>query len=160
MTSNSSTARRGVEHWVLPALVIAVGCLLVVGGFRLPLPLNVGYLGPQWFPIGVGTALIVLGGSLPFQREAEAEPGSGEPEDDWRAFGTVVTTLVAHVVLLTLVGWIPAGIALFWGVARALGGRRGLFDLGVAAVVSCTVQFAFSAGLGIALPVGALLEVG
>ncbi|KAA5835237.1 tripartite tricarboxylate transporter TctB family protein [Saccharopolyspora hirsuta] len=157
MTSTAPTTRRGAGQWTLTALVIAIGCLLVIGGFRLPLPLNVGYLGPQWFPIGIGAVLILLGCLLPLQRERTEEP---EPTDDWRAFGIVVATLAAHVLLLSLVGWIPAGIVLFWGVARALGGRRGLFDLGVAAVFSCTVQFAFSAGLGIALPVGALLEVG
>lgn len=160
MNPSTPTTRRRAGQWTLTALVIAVGCLLVIGGLRLPLPLNVGYLGPQWFPIGIGTILIALGGLLPFQCEPAEAPGTGGSNDDWRAFAIIVATLAAHVLLLSLVGWIPAGIVLFWGVVRALGGERGLFDLGVAAVFSCTVQFAFSAGLGIALPVGALLEVG
>ncbi|WP_406690865.1 tripartite tricarboxylate transporter TctB family protein [Saccharopolyspora sp. ID03-671] len=145
---------RDLGRLVLPALVLLVGAGLVLGGFDLDLPLNIGYLGPQWFPIGVGGALLVLGVLLLFDRPTpDTETG---PE--WRSFGIVVATLAAHVVLLWLVGWIPAGIALFWGIARAVGSTRALFDLGVAAVFSCAVQFGFSAGLGVSLPVGLLLE--
>lgn len=153
MTTTAPPAR-GAGRLVLPVLVLAIGAALVLGGFRLDLPLNIGYLGPQWFPIGVGAALLVLGGLLLLDKS----PPNAETPSDWSAFGLVAATLASHVLLLWLVGWIPAGIVLFWGVARAVGSRRALFDLGVAAVFSCAVQLAFSAGLGVSLPVGLLLE--
>ncbi len=146
---------------VLAGLVLVIGLFLALQGLRLPLPLNVGYLGPQWFPIAVGVLLIALSCVLIIQ--AVRKPATGAPPAeatfDRRAFVLVVATLAAHLVVLLLLGWIPAGTLLFWGVARALGSSRGLFDLGVAAVFSCTVQLAFTAGLGIALPVGLLPEV-
>lgn len=154
--TTTTPAAGGPGRLVLPALVFLTGGGLVLGGLRLDLPLNIGYLGPQWFPVGVGAALLVLGGLLLLDRSAPAEDaGTGS---DWRAFSLVAATLAAHVLLLWLVGWIPAGIALFWGVARAVGSTRALFDLGVSAVFSCAVQVAFSAGLGVSLPVGLLLE--
>ena len=146
---------------VLAGLVLVTGLFLVLQGLRLPLPLNVGYLGPQWFPIAVGVLLIALGCVLTIQavRKPTVSAPAAEASFDRRAFGLVVATLAVHLVVLLLLGWIPAGTALFWGVARALGSSRALFDLGVAAVFSCTVQLAFTAGLGIALPVGLLPEV-
>ncbi|MEU6128866.1 tripartite tricarboxylate transporter TctB family protein [Saccharopolyspora sp. NPDC047091] len=155
MTTTDTTTGRGADR-LLAGIVLLLGGFLVVGGLRLPLPLNVGYLGPQWFPIAVGALLVVLSGALLRGAGRRAEP----PErTDLRAFLLVVATLAAHLVLLVLLGWIPAGTALFWGIARALGSGRALFDLGVAAVFACAVQFAFTAGLGVALPVGLLAEV-
>lgn len=153
MTATTPPARSS-GRLVLPVLVLVIGAGLLLGGLRLDLPLNIGYLGPQWFPIGVGAALLLLGGLLLFDKSAPEV----ETTSDRGAFGLVAATLAAHVLLLWLLGWIPAGIVLFWGIARAVGSRRPLFDLGVAAVFSCAVQFAFSAGLGVSLPVGLLLE--
>lgn len=160
-----------VSDWLLSGLVLVIGGFLLSRGLSLPLPLNVGYLGPQWFPIAVGALLVPLAFALAAQavrRPVTTEDGAEQTDasagtspvsgTDWRAFSFVVATLTAHVLVLSLLGWIPAGIVLFWGVARAMGSNRALFDLGVAAVFSCTVQVAFTAGLGIALPVGALVE--
>ncbi|MCX2731461.1 tripartite tricarboxylate transporter TctB family protein [Saccharopolyspora sp. NFXS83] len=164
-TTDAPTDKGGASgaDRLLAGLVLVIGAFLVLQGLRLPLPLNVGYLGPQWFPIAVGVLLIVLAGALVVQaaRKPAAPPAEDAetPGGDWRAFGIVVATLAAHLAVLVLLGWIPAGAVLFWGVARALGSSRALFDLGVAVVFSCTVQFAFTAGLGIALPIGLLAEV-
>ncbi|MCA1188149.1 MULTISPECIES: tripartite tricarboxylate transporter TctB family protein [unclassified Saccharopolyspora] len=156
MTTTDATSGRGSDR-LLAGIVLVLGGFLVVEGLRLPLPVNVGHLGPQWFPIAVGALLVVLSGAL--LRGSGRAPAEPRERTDRRAFLLVVATLAAHLVLLPLLGWIPAGTALFWGVARALGSGRALFDLGVAVVFACAVQFAFTAGLGVALPVGLLAEV-
>lgn len=86
---------------------------------------------------------------------ASAESDS-PPPIDWKPFGLVAATLVAHVVLLEPLGWLIAGAGLFFGISYALGGRNVLRDLGVAFVMSSAAQLAFSTGLGMALPAGIL----
>ncbi|GAA4867469.1 tripartite tricarboxylate transporter TctB family protein [Saccharopolyspora cebuensis] len=169
MTETAASGRRSPlrlggstgADWLLAGLVLAVGAFLIGRGLRLPLPLDVGHLGPQWFPIAVGALLLPLAAALVVQavRRPVGDATGEAPATDRRALGLVVASLAAHLLGLWLLGWIPAGAVLFWGVSRALGSRRPLFDAGVAVVFSCTVQVAFSTGLGIALPVGMLLEV-
>lgn len=75
---------------------------------------------------------------------------------DWRAVGTVLASLVAFIVLLRPLGWVLAAALLFWGVCRALGGRRPIFDASVALVMSSLIQLLFGLGLGLNLPAGFL----
>lgn len=51
-----------------------------------------------------------------------------------------------------------SGAALFWCVARLLGSRRPLLDIGIALLVSSVVQLIFGGLLGLSLP--ALLSGG
>ncbi|MCS5478704.1 tripartite tricarboxylate transporter TctB family protein [Corynebacterium sp. YIM 101645] len=75
---------------------------------------------------------------------------------DWRTVGMVVGGIVLFILILHPVGWILSATALFWIVARALGSRRPLIDLGVALLFASVIQLAFNAGLGLPLPPGFL----
>lgn len=78
---------------------------------------------------------------------------------DWRTTGYVFGSLIGFVLILQPVGWLLAASALFWAVARALGSRRPVFDIGVAVIFASFIQLAFSAGLGLNLPSGILTGV-
>lgn len=75
---------------------------------------------------------------------------------DWRTVGMVVGGIVLFILILNPVGWILSATILFWIVARALGSRRPLIDLGVALLFASVIQLAFNAGLGLPLPPGFL----
>ncbi|MEV7869333.1 tripartite tricarboxylate transporter TctB family protein [Streptomyces sp. NPDC088124] len=76
----------------------------------------------------------------------------------WGVAG-LVGTIGAFIALLVPLGWLLSGALLFWGVARALGSRRPVFDIFLSVAISSTVQLAFSAGLGLSLPPGILAGV-
>jgi putative tricarboxylic transport membrane protein len=78
---------------------------------------------------------------------------------DWRTTGFVFGALIGFVLILQPVGWLLSAAALFWAIARALGSRRPVFDIGVALIFSSFIQLAFSAGLGLNLPSGILTGV-
>jgi putative tricarboxylic transport membrane protein len=78
---------------------------------------------------------------------------------DWRTTGFVFGALIGFVLILQPVGWLLSAAALFWLIARALGSRRPVFDIGVALIFSSFIQLAFSAGLGLNLPSGILTGV-
>ena len=61
---------------------------------------------------------------------------------------------MVFVLLLKIVGWIICAAFLFWVVARALGSKRPVFDIGVSLLFSSAIQLAFNAGLGLPLPAG------
>ena len=78
---------------------------------------------------------------------------------DWKTTGIVLASIVAFILILQPVGWLISAAALFWALARALGSRRPVFDIGVALIFSSCMQLAFSAGLGLTLPSGILTGV-
>jgi putative tricarboxylic transport membrane protein len=75
---------------------------------------------------------------------------------DWKTLGQIVGAAVIFIVLLKVVGWVLCAAFLFWVVARALGSKRPVFDVGVALLFSSVIQLAFNAGLGLPLPPGFL----
>ncbi|MER5675116.1 tripartite tricarboxylate transporter TctB family protein [Pseudonocardia alni] len=87
------------------------------------------------------------------------DPAPTRPRADRRGLAEAVGVVVLFIAVLQPVGWLLSGALLFWGMARALGSRRPLFDLFLALVVSSAVQLAFSAGLGLNLPPGVLAGV-
>ncbi|WP_322619710.1 tripartite tricarboxylate transporter TctB family protein [Streptomyces acidicola] len=88
-----------------------------------------------------------------------ADAGATRVRSNRRAVAGLVGTIVAFIVLLVPLGWLLSGALLFWGVARALGSRRPVFDIFLSIAISSLVQLAFSAGLGLNLPPGVLAGV-
>ncbi|MFI1735948.1 tripartite tricarboxylate transporter TctB family protein [Streptomyces acidicola] len=88
-----------------------------------------------------------------------ADAGATRVRSNRRAVAGLVGTIVAFIVLLVPLGWLLSGALLFWGVARALGSRRPVFDIFLSIAISSIVQLAFSAGLGLNLPPGVLAGV-
>lgn len=82
--------------------------------------------------------------------------GQWRMHSDWKTVGQVAGAAVLFIAVLNVVGWILSATFLFWTVARALGSRRPLLDLGIALLFSSVIQLAFDAGLGLPLPPGFL----
>ncbi|MBD8584162.1 tripartite tricarboxylate transporter TctB family protein [Frigoribacterium sp. CFBP 8766] len=162
--------------------MLVIGLALVVGTLTMEVPANTAPPGPQVFPSLIAALVIVLAVLLavdvlrkPESESVEvAQPAApGQPDDDLvldeegepqalrptsnhRALLGALLTVVVFIAALTPLGWLLSGALLFWGVARALGSQRPLFDIPLSLAISSIVQLAFSAGLGLNLPPGVL----
>lgn len=145
------------------ALLTAFMTYLAVGIATMDIPSAAKWPDARFFPTVVCiigycvSALLVLQAwrsaqSPPFDRDTHEQRVSPR----WRSVVMAIATLVVFAGALEPAGWLLSGTLLFWGIAVSLGSRRFLFDAAVAAVVSSSVQLAFSAGLGLHLPVGIL----
>lgn len=167
---------------IVPALMLVIGLALVVGTLTMEVPANTASPGPQVFPSLIAALVIVLAVLLAIDvlRKPESESvevaqpaAPGQPDDDLvldeegepqalrptsnhRALLGALLTVVVFIAALTPLGWLLSGALLFWGVARALGSQRPLFDIPLSLAISSIVQLAFSAGLGLNLPPGVL----
>ena len=150
----------------LAAFVAAVGAFVLVQTAGLQVPATSNVVGPKFFPTLVGIALIVVGVLLAVEvlRGRVAEPDPGEDVDptqptDWRTLLLLLAALVAHLLLMLLIGYVLAAGALFWGAAFALGSRRRLRDAAVGVLLGVVLYVAFTRGLGLRLPEGAIEAV-
>jgi putative tricarboxylic transport membrane protein len=150
----------------LAAFVAAVGVFLLVQTASLRVPATSNVVGPKLFPNLVGVALLVAGALLAVEvlRGRVAEPEAGEDVDpsrptDWRTLGLLLAALLVHLLLMLLVGYVLAAAALFSGAAFALGSRRWLRDAAVGVLLGVVLYVAFTRGLGLHLPEGAIEAV-
>ncbi|GER23907.1 hypothetical protein NCCP1664_24020 [Zafaria cholistanensis] len=153
------TGRSGL---VVAGILAAIGAYLVVGIVIMDVPEGAKVPGPTFFPILIAIAVFVLAALLAVQTLRKPEPvpateGNARFHTDWKSLGLVFGSFLAFALLLVPVGWLISAALLFWGVSRALGSRRPLFDVGLALVFSSCIQLAFGAGLGLNLP-GGILE--
>lgn len=141
-------------------LAAGVGLLLValaVGvestTFRVNFPTDP--LGPAAFPL-LGAGLLALGAvALLIQGDVGREFDASDDIAEWRGEGRVVLAALvfaAYAAVLSLLGFVPATVLFFWGLARLFDGPAArsfwsglLFSLGLFAL--------FVWGLGLALPV-------
>ncbi|MEU6644107.1 tripartite tricarboxylate transporter TctB family protein [Saccharomonospora sp. NPDC046836] len=175
VTGSASYLRRRTGL-IVPLLLLIVGIGLGIGTITMDVPDNVSSPGPQLFPTIVAIACVVFAVLLAVDVIRRPEPAAvaiagtdgetaAQDEQPVRTcsnhpalFG-VVGTIVVFIAMLNPVGWLISGAALFWGIARALGSRRTVFDLFLSVAISSIVQLAFSAGLGLNLPPGILAGV-
>ena len=167
---------------IVPGLMLVIGLALVVGTVTMRVPDTATSPGPQVFPAIVAALVLVVAVLLAIDvlRKPESESvevaqpaAPGQPDDDLvldeegepqalrptsnhRALLGALLTVVVFIAALTPLGWLLSGALLFWGVARALGSQRPLFDIPLSLAISSIVQLAFSAGLGLNLPPGVL----
>ncbi|SOD61370.1 putative tricarboxylic transport membrane protein [Streptomyces zhaozhouensis] len=158
-------ASAGRGDWAVVVLLLALGAFLAHGTATMDVPENSGSPGPRFVPVIVTVLTFVLAALMAAQvaratrgarAASEPRPAPAGEGTDWRAVGVVVVSFLAFTALLSPLGWLLSAALLFWGTGYALGGRRPLFDAGVALSVSAAFQLAFSAGLGLALPAGVL----
>lgn len=145
---------------VFALLMLVLGVLALIGAFSIHVPVGI-QVGPRVFPIAVsvlliGTALAVVVGAL---RGDRAEPEDGEDIDpnaatDWITLAKIVAALVAHLLLIDVIGWAPAAAVLFGIVAWALGAKRWWLGFIIGLVVALAVQVVFGGLLGLSLPWG------
>jgi putative tricarboxylic transport membrane protein len=133
-------------------VALGVGAAVVTAG----LPGEGGYagIGPNFVPAVVSAGLILLGCAL-FRdawrgrwRAVQADPFAKA------GFLWVSGALFAHMLLIGTAGFVLAGAALFAGVARGFGSRRGLRDAALGLVLSLAIFLFFVRLLNVNLPSG------
>ncbi|PNI08682.1 hypothetical protein CXX84_08780 [Arthrobacter sp. AFG7.2] len=152
----------GRSGLVVAGILAAIGTYLTAGILAMDVPEGAKAPGPTFFPTLIVIAIFVLAVLLVVQTlrkpehvvEAAAEHRF---HTDWKSLGLVFGSFLAFALLLVPVGWLISAAMLFWGVSRALGSKRPLFDLGLSLVFASCIQVAFGAGLGLNLP-GGILE--
>ena len=149
------------------ALLLLTGLLVLIDSL---LGTNAGSssdpLGPHAVPFVLGLLLLVLAVLLAVDvlRGGHGEAEAGEDIDlavpaDKRTVGMLAGVLIAAAVLIPIIGWPLAGMALFWGAAYTLGSRRPLADPLIAAGISLATWIVFDPLLGVDLPGGPLMGV-
>jgi putative tricarboxylic transport membrane protein len=159
----ASAAPRQKSELVLAGLVLGLGIFVIAGTADVSAAGSTVGLGPRFFPMLVGGALIVIGVCyvIDVLRGGHGDPEESEDVDestasDWRAVAGVGGVFLGFALLLDLLGWIVAGALLFSGVAWALGSRRPLRTAAVAVALSLSTYLLFVKGLGVTLPAGLL----
>lgn len=158
MMPETTPSRRGlpIGGMLLGLSVLGLGIVVAVGTWMMPDPPMASAVGPKDFPVLIAGGLIIIGGLL--LREAFANRAEEHVELDWKAIGLVLSALLVQLLLLGLLGWIPATAFLFMMTARAFGSRRLWVDMLIGAVLAGIIFVVFDYGLDLDLPLGSLAE--
>jgi putative tricarboxylic transport membrane protein len=155
----TTTRSLRVGEAILGGGVLALGLFIGVETARLEVAPSHAAIGPTLFPFLIAGGLIIIGALV--LREAffgHVAHERGGFELDWLALALVSAGLIVQMLLLEMVGWIPATTILFAAVARAFGSRRLLLDAVIGLVLASLAFVVFNYGLGLDLPVGTVLE--
>ena len=152
-----------VGEAVFVGLTLALGVYALIGAFTIRVPESVR-VGPTVFPIVVSvilmtSAAVVFVGLLRGKTGAaeEAEDVDPDARTDWGTVAKLVALLVAHLLLVNVIGWALAAALLFGGAAWALGAKRWWVALLVGLGMGLTIQLVFGTLLGLSLPLGPIL---
>jgi putative tricarboxylic transport membrane protein len=111
-------------------------------------------VGPRAFPWIIGGGLVLVGAVLLLGAIRGAQAESDDEHYDWSAVAWIAGVLMAELVLLKWVGWVPAAALLFVGVAHAFGSRRWARDALIGLVFAGAAFVLFTQVLGLDLPAG------
>jgi putative tricarboxylic transport membrane protein len=148
---------------------LAIGLVLVaiasVIGFetmQMQVPPSYARVGPQILPYIIAIAMAITGAHIAW-KSYRGEDDVAEIEDsgptEWTSVAIIMAGLIAHMNLLKPLGFVPAGLVLFWSVAFAFGSRRYGLDIIVGLLLSLFAYVGFRYGLGLQLPPGILKGV-
>ncbi|MBG0832279.1 tripartite tricarboxylate transporter TctB family protein [Planomonospora sp. ID67723] len=150
----------------LALVVLGLGVFVLAGTADVTAAGSGIGLGPRFFPIIVGSALLLIGVFYVADvlRGGHGDPEEGEDVDagartDWKTVALVSVIFLAFAGLVDLLGWIIAGALLFFGLSVTLGATRRLRAGAIAVVLSTLSYLAFVKGLGVTLPAGLLSGV-
>jgi putative tricarboxylic transport membrane protein len=143
---------------MLGGVVLALGLFILAETARLEVAPTYAAIGPKLFPNLVAAGLIVIGALV--LREAFFGHVAHERgfELDWGAPALISAGLVAQMLLVERIGWIPATAILFVAVARAFLSRRPVLDAAIGLALTSLAFVVFNWGLGLSLPTGSLIE--
>lgn len=148
---------------IFAGVLLALGVYALAGVFSIRIPIGV-HVGPRVFPVLVAVILLASAVAVLVQvlrgKLAEAEDGEDVDRDmqiDWLTLLKLVGLVVAHIVLIPLVGWAPAAAVLFGGAAWTLGAKKWWMALLVGCGLGLVLQIVFGELLGLSLPWGPLL---
>ncbi len=141
-------------------LGIASGAILL-GLFilfdSLGIKLGSGYdrIGPRFFPYVVASGLLISGALMLVEILRSSVRHEAESLNK-TSFVILLSGLVSCLILLKPAGFIVAATVQFWLIARAFSNANPLRDAIIAALLSISVYFIFTSGLGLVLPRGIL----
>ena len=144
--------------------LFVLGVVVLVGSTQIGADLSQREpVGPRAVPVVVGVGLLVIAvfHAIDVARGGRGEAELGDDVDaggpaDWRTVGLLLAGFVANILLLEILGWPISGALMFFVMARALGSRSTLRDVGIAVAVSAVSFLVFAYGLGLPLPGGVL----
>lgn len=159
---------------VIPAFLVGLGVLLVVGTSTMDVVGDAGIFGPTVMPWAVAVICFVVAALLAvdiLRPRPEYEPafgartpaatgspdGADEPAPDTvnaTAVAVAVGGVIVFIAVLPWLGWILSATLLFTAIAMALGNRSYLTVLLAGLGVASAIQVVFSGLLGISLPAG------
>ena len=148
---------------IFALLMVALGVFALVGVFAIHVPAG-SQVGPTVFPVFVALLLLAAAVSVVVSilRGNRGVPEGGEDLDqslptDWVTLAKIAGFLIAHLLLIEVIGWAPAAALLFFGVAWSLGAKKWWRALVIGVVLALVVQVVFGGLLGLSLPWGPAL---
>jgi putative tricarboxylic transport membrane protein len=152
-----------VGELVFAGVAMALGIFALVGSFGIRVPES-NRVGPTVFPVMVSVILLVSAGAVlvGVLRGRLGPPEESEDVDmarstDWLTIAKLVALVVAHLLLIPLIGWAFAAAILFGGAAWSLGAKRWWVALLVGLGLGLAIQIVFGELLGLSLPLGPAL---
>lgn len=152
------------EHLVTGLLALA-GVAVLIGTQNIRIPTTANVVDPRFVPRIIGILLLVCAAlhGLAVLRGNVGSPDEGEDIDmsmpaNWKAFGVVSASFIAHTQLISRTGWPIAAIVLFGGSALGLGAKKPVRVLAVSTAVALIAFVLFRILLGVYLPAGPFEE--
>lgn len=140
--------------------LIALAAVVGIDAARMRVPPSYARVGPQIFPFVIATGMALTGAWIAWNAwRGVPEPNESDTEGgptDWKSVGIIAAALIVHLNVLKPLGFVPAGVILFWAVAYAFGSRRYLRDVIVGLCLALFAYLGFRYGLGLQLPPGIL----
>jgi putative tricarboxylic transport membrane protein len=143
---------------VLGGGVLALGIFVAIETTQLRVGPSHATVGPTLFPYLIAAGLLVIGALVLYQAFFGHIAHERGFQLDFVAVGLISAGIVAQMLLLEWLGWIPATTLLFATVARSFGSRRLLVDVAIGVALTGLAFVVFNWGLGLSLPAGSLLE--
>jgi putative tricarboxylic transport membrane protein len=139
--------------------LIAIASVIGFETMQMQVPPSYARVGPQIFPYIIAIGMAITGAHIAW-KSYRGEDEVAEIEDtgptDWKSVAIIAAGLIAHMNLLKPLGFVPAGLILFWSVAFAFGSRRYGRDIIVGLLLALFAYVGFTYGLGLQLPPGIL----
>lgn len=141
----------------LGAAVLALGGFIAFQTAQAPGAAN-AVVGPALFPYLISAGLMVVGLALLREALAGHIAHEGGIELDGGAVALVSGGLIAQLLLLEWLGFVPASTVLFMVGARAFGSRRPLVDAVLGLALTGLAFVLFNYGLDLNLPLGSVFD--
>lgn len=142
--------------------LVAIASVIGFETMQMQVPPSYARVGPQIFPYIIAIGMAITGAYIAW-KSYRGEDEVAEIEDtgptDWKSVAIIAAGLIAHMNLLKPLGFVPAGLILFWSVAFAFGSRRYGRDIIVGLLLALFAYVGFRYGLGLQLPPGILKGV-
>ena len=142
--------------------LIAVASVIGFETMQMQVPPSYARVGPQIFPYIIAIGMAITGAHISwksYRGEDEVAMMEDAGPTDWKSVAIIAAGLIAHMNLLKPLGFVPAGLLLFWSVAFAFGSRRYGRDVLVGLLLVLFAYVGFTYGLGLQLPPGILKGV-